>query len=87
MGCLRMIFVWKTHFQGRDSAWHRTIILTHGCRCVSVDKIRNTLYESSEVMEAACWAHARRKFYDLHAARPLPMTQEALERIGGLVCH
>jgi transposase len=42
------------------------------------------LYESGAVMEAACWAHARRKFYDLHAARPSAVTQEALERIGAL---
>ena len=43
-----------------------------------------TLYESGEVLEAACWAHARRKFHDLHAARPSAVTQEALERIGAL---
>jgi len=42
------------------------------------------LYESGDVLEAACWAHARRKFYDLHAARPSAVTQEALERIGAL---
>src|SRR5690606_27831516 len=30
------------------------------------------------------WAHARRKFYDLHAARPSAITAEALERIGAL---
>ena len=32
----------------------------------------NAIYESGRVVEAACWAHARRKFYDLHAARPSP---------------
>ena len=42
------------------------------------------VYESGEVKEAACWAHARRKFYDLHVARPSAVTQEALERIGAL---
>lgn len=40
------------------------------------------LYESGAVKEAACWAHARRKFYDLHVARPSAVTAEALERIG-----
>jgi transposase len=34
--------------------------------------------------EAACWAHARRKFYDLHAERPSALTTEALRRIGEL---
>ena len=43
-----------------------------------------TVYESGEVKEAACWAHARRKFYDLHVARASALTQEALERIGAL---
>lgn len=42
------------------------------------------VYESGKVKEAACWAHARRKFYDLHAARPSAVTAEALERIGAL---
>jgi transposase len=44
----------------------------------------NAVYESGHVQEAACWAHARRKFYDLHAARPSPLTTEALRRIGEL---
>ncbi|OEZ83369.1 transposase IS66 family protein [Janthinobacterium sp. HH104] len=34
--------------------------------------------------EAACWVHARRKFHDLHAARPTPLTTEALRRIAEL---
>jgi len=42
------------------------------------------LYESGAIKEAACWAHARRQFYDLHVARPSAVTQEALERIGAL---
>ncbi|WP_395400532.1 IS66 family transposase [Pseudoduganella sp. UC29_106] len=44
----------------------------------------NAVYERGRVAEAACWAHARRKFYDLHAARPSPLTTEALRRIGEL---
>jgi transposase len=34
--------------------------------------------------EAACWAHARRKHFDLHAATGSPVALEALERIGAL---
>ncbi len=30
---------------------------------------------------AFCWAHARRKFYDIHVATPSPITTEALQRI------
>ncbi|WP_445231430.1 IS66 family transposase [Duganella rhizosphaerae] len=38
----------------------------------------NALFEDGTIREAACWAHARRKFHDLHAARPTPLTTEAL---------
>jgi transposase len=36
------------------------------------------------IQEAACWAHARRKFYDIHVADASPITAEALDRIGRL---
>jgi transposase len=42
------------------------------------------IYETGRVTEAACWAHARRQFYELHAARPNALNTEALERIGVL---
>lgn len=38
-------------------------------------------YDTGRVVEAACWANTRRKFYYLHAARPTPLTTEALRRI------
>lgn len=36
------------------------------------------------VTDVACWAHARRKFFDLHAAGGHPVAEEALRRIGRL---
>ncbi len=36
------------------------------------------------IQEAACWAHVRRKFYELHLAHSSPIAAEALERIGRL---
>jgi len=36
------------------------------------------------VTEAACWAHARRKFFDVHAATKSPLALEALQRIATL---
>ena len=36
------------------------------------------------VTELACWAHARRKFFDVHKASANPLAKEALERIGTL---
>ena len=44
----------------------------------------NAVYETGRIHEAACWAHARRKFFDLHDARPSAVTAEALRRIGEL---
>jgi transposase len=42
------------------------------------------LYDDGRIQEAACWAHVRRKFYDLHAAHASPIAGEAMERIGAL---
>ena len=42
------------------------------------------LYANGTVREAACWAHVRRKFYDLHKAQASPLAAEALQRIGTL---
>ncbi|ABC38960.1 TnpC protein [Burkholderia thailandensis E264] len=52
----------------------------------TVDAARRyqAIYETGRVREAACWAHARRQFYELHAARPNALNTEALERIGAL---
>jgi transposase len=38
----------------------------------------------NHIYEAACWAHARRKFHDIHLAHASPTTTEALTRIGAL---
>lgn len=48
------------------------------------------LYEPREpgsppsIREAACWAHARRKFFDLTTSGKAPVAEEALRRIGEL---
>ncbi|MFB3825536.1 MAG: IS66 family transposase, partial [Bryobacteraceae bacterium] len=44
----------------------------------------NRLYESGAIQEAACWAHVRRKFYDLEQAHASPVAGEMLTRIGQL---
>jgi transposase len=40
------------------------------------------LYERGQIQEAACWAHVRRKFFDLDQAHASPIAKEALTRIG-----
>ena len=46
------------------------------------------LYETERkpgrILEAACWAHARRKFYDIFVANKSPIAAEALRRLGEL---
>jgi len=42
------------------------------------------LYEGGAIYEVACWAHCRRKFYEIHTAHPSPITTAALGRIGAL---
>jgi transposase len=53
----------------------------------------NAIFETGAVTEAACrrskriaacWAHARRKFFDVHAASGSPLAKEALDRIAAL---
>jgi transposase len=44
----------------------------------------NELFAGKRIAEAACWAHVRRKFFDVHAATGSPIAKEALDRIGQL---
>jgi Transposase IS66 family len=50
----------------------------------------NTLFAAdpktgtSRLAEVACWAHARRKLYDVHENTASPVAKEALERIAEL---
>ena len=44
----------------------------------------NRLYETEAISEVACWAHVRRKFFDLHHGDASPVAKEALERIAQL---
>lgn len=42
------------------------------------------LYATGTIEEAACWAHARRKFYDVYKDQASPLAGEALQRITAL---
>jgi hypothetical protein len=44
----------------------------------------NRLYDNGRIREAACWVHARRKFFDLQQAHASAIAAEAVERIGHL---
>jgi transposase len=44
----------------------------------------NELFIGGRIVEAGCWAHVRRKFFDVHAATGSPIAKEALDRISQL---
>jgi len=48
------------------------------------DRLYNDQDPNHSIKEAACWAHSRRKFYDIQVATDSPIAREALTRIGEL---
>jgi transposase len=48
------------------------------------DKLYNEADPDHPIKEAACWAHVRRKFYDIQVATDSPVGSEALVRIAEL---
>ena len=44
----------------------------------------NGLFETGRITEAGCWAHVRRKFFDVHVANGSPIAKQALDRIAAL---
>jgi transposase len=48
------------------------------------DRLYNEADPAHPIKEAACWAHVRRKFYDIQIATDSPIAREALARIGEL---
>ena len=54
-----------------------------GCLCRLQPALRGRA-EPGPIVEAACWAHARRKFFDLARLNKAPIAIEAVERIDAL---
>jgi len=76
-----------------DRKGERAEALLHGCRgYLHADAYAGfkSLYQSASLtagaalIEVGCWAHARRKLYEVHDATKSPRAKELLERIGGL---
>jgi transposase len=61
---------WKGHLMVDDYAGYKALFTDTG--------------NSGACIELACFAHARRKFFDLHQANQSPMAWEALQRISVL---
>ena len=45
---------------------------------------KGSIGRAPPLIHAACWAHARRKFYDVFEPTKSPIAEEALKRIGEL---
>lgn len=77
--------VWFTYSPDRRGEHpHRHLAAFHGTLQADGYAGFNRLYDSGRIREAACWAHVRRKFFDLHQAHASPIATEAVERIGHL---
>jgi transposase len=63
---------------------HRHLATFHGTLQADGYAGFNRLYDSGRIREAACWAHVRRKFFDLHQAHASPIATEAIGRIAQL---
>src|SRR5437773_6936537 len=65
---------------------HPRVHLKDFCGVIHADGYAgfNELFVGGNIVEAACWAHVRRKFFDVHAATGSPIAKEALDRIGQL---
>ena len=73
--------VWFTYSPDRRGEHpHRHLAAFHGTLQADGYAGFNRLYDSDRIREAACWAHMRRKFFDLHQAHASPIATEAVER-------
>jgi transposase len=77
--------VWFAYSPGRSSEYPANHLHTYrGVLQADAFAGFNRLYERGTIVEAACWAHVRRKFYDFYEAHQSPIAKEALDRIGAL---
>src|SRR5271170_4211847 len=53
-------------------------------RATSNPPAKGSIGRAPPLIHAACWAHARRKFYDVFESTESPIAEEALKRIGEL---
>jgi transposase len=77
--------VWFAYSPDRKGGHpHKHLVHFHGTLQADGYAGFNRLYDNDRMREAACWAHVRRKFFDLHQAHASPIATEAVERIGQL---
>ncbi len=77
--------VWYRYSQNRKAEHPRAHLRAfHGILQADAYSGFAALYQDERIVEASCWAHARRKFYDIYIANNSPIAAEAIQRIGAL---
>ena len=77
-----IVFDFATNRSGRNA---RDFLTGYGGALVVDDYAGyKSLFQSTPMREVGCWAHARRNFFELHAANQSTVAAEALTRIGAL---
>lgn len=76
-------------FQTSRSGTHAATFLEGYTGALVVDDFAGykAIFRDTQMREIACWAHARRKFFELHKANQSPIAHAALMRIGALYEH
>jgi len=84
-GCSTAPAVWFTYSEDRKGEHPRRHLKDFkGALQADAYSGFHPLYGDGAIYEVACWAHTRRKFYDIHVVHASPTTTEALARIGAL---
>jgi len=77
--------VWFTYSEDRKGDHPRRHLKNfHGALQADAYAGFHHIYGGGDIYEVACWAHARRKFHEIHVLHASPTTTQALERIGAL---
>jgi transposase len=77
--------VWYRYSQNRKAEHPRAYLRAfHGILQADAYSGFAALYEGERILEASCWAHARRKFYDICIANKSPIAAEVIQRIARL---
>lgn len=77
--------VWFAYTPDRKGMWPQQHLADyHGTLQADGYAGYNELYKTDRVQEAACWAHVRRKFFEIHKVQPDSFASSVVERIADL---
>jgi len=77
--------VWFAYTPDRKGIWPQQHLADyHGTLQADGYAGYNELYKGDQIKEAACWAHVRRKFFEIHKVQPDSFASSVVERIAEL---